>query len=128
DDTAAALGRDGDAYKRLVGGVVHDWPKISPAVLGPPTMPHHPWSLAKFGVKALRSARGLATSAFREEPARALLAGSAAHGMLPLDRALTGGIGLTLTALSHIGGGASPPGGAPGSTKRLRSERSSPRR
>jgi len=119
DDTAAALGRDGDAYKRLVGGVVHDWPKISPAVLGPPTMPHHPWSLAKFGVKALRSARGLATSAFREEPARALLAGSAAHGMLPLDRALTGGIGLTLTSLSHIGGWPIPRGGAQSITDAL---------
>src|SRR5215471_7021754 len=83
DDTSAALGRDGAAYRKLVGGVVDDWPKISPAVLGPPMMPHHPWSLAKFGLHALRSARGLAISTFKGEPARALLAGSAAHGMLP---------------------------------------------
>src|SRR5215470_13608482 len=58
DDTATALGRDAAAYKKLVGGVVDEWSNISPAVLGPLSLPRHPWSLAKFGVKALRSARG----------------------------------------------------------------------
>jgi phytoene dehydrogenase-like protein len=119
DTTAAALGRDGDAYKRLVGGLVRDWPQVSRAVLGPLTVPRHPISLAKFGMHALRSIQGLSTSAFRDEPARALLAGSAAHGMLPLDRALTAGIGLTMTALSHISGWPIPRGGAQSITTAL---------
>ena len=119
DATAAALGRDGESYKRLVGAVVRDWPRLSRAVLGPPTIPRHPISLAKFGLHALRSAEGIATSAFQDEPARALIAGSAAHGMLPLDHLLTGGVGLTLTALSHIGGWPIPRGGAQSITNAL---------
>ena len=119
DTTAAALGRDGEAYKRLVGGLVRDWPRVSRAVLGPLTIPRHPISLAKFGLHALRSIQGLSTSAFRDEPARALLAGSAAHGMLPLDRALTAGVGLTMTALSHIAGWPIPRGGAQSITTAL---------
>jgi len=119
DTTAAALGRDGEAYKRLVGGLVRDWPRVSRAVLGPLTIPRHPISLAKLGLHALRSIQGLSTSAFRDEPARALLAGSAAHGMLPLDRALTAGVGLTMTALSHIAGWPIPRGGAQSITTAL---------
>jgi len=110
--TAAALGRDADAYRRMFGGLVHDWPKLERAVLGPPAIPRHPFALARFGLQALRPARRLATSAFVEERTRALLAGSAAHGMVPLDRALTGGIGLTLGALCHIAGWPVPRGGA----------------
>src|SRR5262249_11508100 len=54
--TAATLGRDADAYKRMFGGVVHDWPKLERAVLGPPAVPRHPFALAPFGLQALRSA------------------------------------------------------------------------
>ena len=31
-----------------------------------------------------------------------MFAGIAAHGMLPLDRALTAGVGLTLGAMCHV--------------------------
>jgi phytoene dehydrogenase-like protein len=112
DATAAALGRDGESYKHTVGAVVDDWPRLSRAVLGPPAIPRHPIALTKFGLQALRSAEGFSRSAFKDEPARALIAGSAAHGMMPLDHPLTAGIGLTLTALSHIGGWPIPRGGA----------------
>ena len=112
DATAAALGRDAKAYRNIVGAVVEDWPRISRAVLGPPAIPRHPFALARFGMRALRSMQGLATSAFREPRTRALLAGIAAHGMRPLDRPLTAGVGLTLGALSHIGGWPIPRGGA----------------
>ncbi len=110
--TAATLGRDGGAYQNMFAPIVHDWPRLERAVLGPPTLPRHPFTLARFGLRALRSAKGLARSAFAGEPARALFAGNAAHGMMPLDRALTGGIGLTLCALSHIAGWPVPRGGA----------------
>ena len=43
---------------------------------------------------ALRSAERLAARAFSGERTRALFAGIAAHGMLPLDRPLTAGVGL----------------------------------
>jgi len=112
DATCATLGRDGDAYRKTFGAVVRDWPFLSRAVLGPITIPRHPFKLAKFGMQALRSLESLTASAFTEERTKALVAGIAAHGMLPFDRALTAGIGLTLGALGHIGGWPIPRGGA----------------
>jgi phytoene dehydrogenase-like protein len=102
--TAEALGRDAAAYKRMLGAVVRDWPHISSAVLGPPALPRHPFALARFGLSALRSINGLIADAFKDEPARALLAGIAAHVLMPLDSALTAGVGLTMGALGHING------------------------
>jgi phytoene dehydrogenase-like protein len=112
DQTAAGLGRDVDAYKKMFGGLAHAWPKLERAVLGPPAIPRHPFALARFGLQALRSAKGLAASAFADDRTRALFAGNAAHGMQPLDRSLTGGIGLTLCALCHIAGWPVARGGA----------------
>src|SRR5258706_11904881 len=48
--TAAGLGSDGDAYRRLIGSVVDAWPKIEASVLGPPRLPRHPLALARFGM------------------------------------------------------------------------------
>jgi len=112
ETTIAALGRDGGAYRRTVGMVVQNWPRLERAVLGPLTLPRHPLVLAQFGRHALRSAAGLATAAFSDERTRALFAGIAAHGMLPLDRALTAGVGLALGAMCHVAGWQMPRGGA----------------
>ena len=112
DATAAGLGRDANAYRKLIGTVVNDWPRLERAVLGPFTFPRHPFTLARFGLNALRPAEALATSTFREARTRALFAGIAAHGMLPLDRALTAGFGLALGAMCHLPGWPIPRGGA----------------
>jgi phytoene dehydrogenase-like protein len=112
DATAAGFGRDERAYARLIGTVVRDWSRLERSVLGPPRLPHHPVALGRFGLHALRSAEGLATSAFKEERTRAFFAGLAAHGLLPLDRALTAGFGLTLGAMCHVAGWPIPKGGA----------------
>ena len=57
-------------------------------VLAPPRhLPRHPLLLARFARAGLRSASGLARSRFEGERARALLAGCAAHSMLPLRSA-----------------------------------------
>jgi len=110
--TASALGRDGAAYVRTIGSVVRNWGYLERAVLGPVTLPRHPFALGRFGLKALRSAEGLSRSAFHEPRARALFAGIAAHGMLPLDRPLTAGFGLALGAMCHLPGWPIPRGGA----------------
>ena len=112
EHTAAALGRDHSAYRRLVGPLAESWPKIVDAVLGPLRWPRHPFALARFGVQALRPATALARGTFGEEPARALFAGIAAHGMIPLDKPPTGGIALALTLAAHAGGWYMPRGGA----------------
>lgn len=110
--TADGLGRDGRAYKNLLEPVVLNWDRIESSVLGPPAVPRHPFALARFGINALRSAEGLACSAFQDERTRVLFGGIAGHGMLPLDHHLTAGIGLTLNALCHIKGWPIPRGGS----------------
>jgi phytoene dehydrogenase-like protein len=103
--TAETLGPDGKAWKKLFGPIVRDWEKLVPALLGPPPpLPTHPIALANFGLKALRSARGLAESWFQGEHARGLFAGAAAHSILPLEWASTAAFGLVLSASAHSGG------------------------
>jgi len=110
--TADALGVDGPAYRRLFAPMAASWPQLQDAVLGPLRWPKHPLTLARFGLHALQPAERLARRLFSADAARALLAGAAAHGMLPLDRTPTAGIGLALTLTAHVGGWCFPRGGA----------------
>ena len=110
--TVERLGSDGDAYLKLVGALVDDWPRLEHAVLGPPRWPQHPFVLARFGVRALRSAESVARRVFTEVHARGVFAGIAAHGMLPLDYRPTAAIGLVLAAMAHIAGWVIPRGGS----------------
>lgn len=112
DATAAAMGEDAGAYRRLIGAVVRAWPKIEPAILAPIGWPDHPVALARFGLSALQPAASLARRRFRTVGARALFAGIAAHGMLPLTKPATAAFGLVLGALAHTAGWSIPRGGA----------------
>ncbi len=110
--TALGLGIDDGGYRRLIGSVVRAWDLIEDAILGPPRWPEHPVALARFGLDALQSADRLAHRYFHGTRARGLLAGVAAHAMLPLDRPPTGAIALVLTAVAHVHGWPFPRGGA----------------
>jgi phytoene dehydrogenase-like protein len=112
DETAAGLGADGRAYRRLMAPIAASWPRLSDAVTGSVRWPRHPLALARFGARALRPADSLARSLFSGDAARALLAGNAAHSMLPLDVRPTGGVGLALTLMAHVAGWGFPRGGA----------------
>ncbi len=111
DVTAGRLGRDARAYRSLMAPIVSDWARLETAVMGPPAIPRHPFTLARFGRHALQSMTSLSRM-FEGAPARALLAGIAAHGMLPLDRRPSAGVALTLGALGHTHGWVFPRGGA----------------
>ena len=103
--TAAGLGPDGAAYERLMAPMAAGCAGILGGVLqGPLRVPRHPLAMARFAPHALRSAVGVARSRFAGERARALLAGMAAHSMLPLEAPPTGGIGLVLGMLGHAVG------------------------
>src|SRR3954468_14460572 len=110
DRTAAGLHADGPAYRHLIGSIVEAWPRLEASGLGPLRWPNHPFDLARFGLSAMRSAESLARSTFKGEPARALFAGIAAHGMLPLDRVPSGAIGLALNVMAHTAGWVLPRG------------------
>ena len=105
EDTAAQLGADGAAYRRLVTPFVNRWQDlVADSLGGIPLPPKHPFLLARFGLRALQSARGLARFNFRGELARAAFAGSAAHSMLSLDQPVTAGFGLIMFITAHAVG------------------------
>jgi phytoene dehydrogenase-like protein len=113
DETAAALGRDGAAYRRLVDPFIGRWDTLAADVLRAPLAgrPRDPMLLARFGVRAGPPAALLARM-FRGEPARGLLAGLAAHSMAPLGSPATGGIALLFALAAHEVGWPFPRGGA----------------
>ncbi len=113
DETAASLGPDGDAYKRLLDPLLEDQEILIPELLGPLRIPpRHPIAMARFGLVGLRSAKGLAFSRFKGRNARALFAGMAGHSMLKLDQLVTGAFGLTLALFGHVANWPVPRGGS----------------
>ncbi|HEX4743504.1 MAG TPA: NAD(P)/FAD-dependent oxidoreductase [Candidatus Limnocylindria bacterium] len=102
DETARGLGRDGAAWRRVVGGVARDWGRLRGVMTGPVLQfPRHPLALARFGTMALLPAATLAGIAFRDTRARALFAGCAAHSFLPFDAPLSASFGLGIAASGH---------------------------
>lgn len=104
DETAEALGgADGRAYRQLMAPIVEQSEPLMESLLAPFNM-RHPLLMAKFGMKAIRSADGLARSLFQSDRARALFAGAAAHSLVPLEFAATAGYGLGLIMSAHAVG------------------------
>ena len=104
DETAASLGDDGAAYRRLFGPLVRDVDKVLPTLLGPLRRPpRHPLAMARLGLPGLLPVTRLAAR-FQSEEAKGLLAGAAAHSMLPLSTPLTGSYGLLFITLGHAYG------------------------
>jgi phytoene dehydrogenase-like protein len=101
DDVAATLGADGAAYTRLLGPLVDNLDKVLPAFLGSMrSVPRHPVAAAGFALRGLLPARRVADR-FRTPAGRALVAGTAAHSMLPLTAPLSGVFPRLFTALAH---------------------------
>lgn len=99
--TAEGLGSDGGRYARLLEPFVRRAEALLEDSLGPLGIPKHPILLARFGLKAMRSAAGLARGRFEGERARALLAGCAGHGVIPLEFWFSSAIGLMFLVTGH---------------------------
>lgn len=110
--TSEHLGRDAAAYRRLISPIVANWDKTLFDILGPLRPPHYPIALAHFGLLSVWAATTLARFAFREERARAVFSGMAAHSMMALDQMLTAGFGIVLAASAHAVGWPMARGGS----------------
>jgi len=110
--TAAQLGGDAAAYRRLMGPLAADWRNVLEEMLGPLRFPRHPVSMVRFGLPALLPAATLAKMLFRGERARAVFAGMAVHAMLPLEWPATAAFGLMLGILAHAVGWPMARGGS----------------
>ena len=101
EQTAAGLGRDGRRWARVIGGFARDWGGTAGTILDLTAFPSHsPRQLVRLGLHGTWSATW-DMRAFREEPARALFAGLAAHAFLPLSSLLTSAFGVFMAGLAH---------------------------
>ncbi|MBS1522527.1 MAG: NAD(P)/FAD-dependent oxidoreductase [Bacteroidetes bacterium] len=111
EETASQFGIDQKAYISLIEPVVKDWPLIATDALGPLHFPKHPFAMARFGLKALRSATSVSSS-FKTENAKGLFAGMAAHCMQPLSNLSSAATALVLMSAAHLKGWPLPKGGS----------------
>jgi phytoene dehydrogenase-like protein len=113
DFTAEQLRGDSHAYRRLMKPFARNWKILADEFLQPMLhFPRHPLALAKFGIPAFCPATSLAKFFFRNEPARALFAGIAAHSFLPLEAPASSAFGLVLGLAGHAVGWPIPRGGS----------------
>ncbi len=111
-ETADSIGRDGGAWRALLASPVKDWDKLAPALLGPHPLSPHLLALARFGLPALLPAKSLPRLIFREERARALFAGLAAHSFLDFGQLFSSSFGMVLGTLGHAVGWPLPRSGS----------------
>ena len=110
--TGETLGPDAAAYEWLMSPLVTHWEALVEELLSPLHLPRHPLSMARFGLLARRSARGLAEASFTGARARGFFADLAAHSIMPLDKLPTAAFGLMLGMLGHAVGWPLPQGGS----------------
>lgn len=111
-ETADSIGRDGGAWRALLGPLAADWDKLAPTLLGPHPFSPHLIALARFGIPGLLPAALMPRLIFREERARALFAGLAAHSFLDFGQPFSSAFGLVLGLLGHAVGWPIPKGGS----------------
>lgn len=119
-EAASALGPDGKAWRYLMQPFAEQWWEFAADVLRPmPSIPKHPWLMARFGRNAILSARHVAFRHFQSERARALFAGLAAHSSLALEEPLSTAFGLMMAIPAHAVGWPIARGGSQAITNAL---------
>ena len=104
-DTAAGLGPDEAQWRRIVDPFARDWQRWRHHVVGPVlrSVAQHPLAMTRFGMFGGLPASGF-ERLFRGRSARALIAGSAAHGGSALTSLTTAGVALGLIAAGQASG------------------------
>ncbi|HKU26656.1 MAG TPA: NAD(P)/FAD-dependent oxidoreductase [Candidatus Sulfotelmatobacter sp.] len=119
EDTQRALAVDGRAWRELMLPFAERWSEFAPEILRPqPSVPEHPWLMARFGMSALLPATTIARR-FRSHRTKALFAGLAAHSFLGLSEPLSGAIGMLMAIPAHAVGWPIPRGGSQSLTDAL---------
>ncbi|WP_419916475.1 phytoene desaturase family protein [Candidatus Poriferisodalis sp.] len=112
DDTADGLGDDGARWRWLFGALTADLDSLFEDITQPLLrLPRHPVLTARFGAAAMTPATVMGRL-WRDEPARALWAGVAAHAFWRLDRPMTSAVGLMILAAGHQYGWVVAEGGS----------------
>lgn len=113
DRTADGLGADGKAYRRRVERIDRNWSRLEGRLLGPPLRPRpSPWTALSLGSFAKPASWDIRR--FQGAAARSLLAGAAAHPVMPLSKPFTSGVGWLLLVCGHRYGWPFVQGGSQG--------------
>jgi phytoene dehydrogenase-like protein len=111
--TVDGLGRDGNAYRRLMAPLVDRIDGIMDFTQNQLLrIPRNPLAAGMFGLRTLEQGSGLWNARFKEDLAPALLSGVAAHPISHQPSLAASGGGLMLGALGHAGGWPIPEGGS----------------
>ncbi|WP_410874632.1 phytoene desaturase family protein [Nocardia sp. A7] len=120
--TEYSLGQDAHSWHRLFDSATSNFDALIAEVFQPVAhVPHRPVVLGRFGMHALAPATWTARR-FRDEPARALFMGVAAHAFSRLDTPLSSSVGMMLTATAHAVGWPVAEGGTESITRALVAE------
>lgn len=104
DDTAAGLGEDGAAWRRLFGAPAGAFEALNDDLLRPILhVPRHPISLVRFGLAASMPIAALAR-AWSGPHARALFAGIASHSFCSFGQPMSSAVGAALICACHAFG------------------------
>lgn len=103
-DTAAGLGRDGARWAAAFGPSARAFDRLATVMMTPMLrVPKHPLLLARMGIVA-GPPPSIVAKWFKEERARALFMGVAAHACQPLTQPLVTGIGAGIIIAGHAVG------------------------
>ena len=112
-ETGEYLGVDKENYERILRPFVDGWSDLAPEILGPLSLlPKHPFLMAEFGWRSLRSTINFVETYFEGPRASAVFSGCAAHSMIPLEDVPSAAFGLVLAILAHSDGWVIPRGGS----------------
>ena len=115
DRTAAGLGRDGGAWRALLGPIAARWQALVAATMSDfrhLPAPSNAVGAARFGAAVLEQGSPLWDVRFREDVAPALLTGVSAHPIVPPRSLPAAGAGVMLAALAHAVGWPLPLAGS----------------
>ncbi|MFD7013637.1 phytoene desaturase family protein [Streptomyces sp. NPDC059161] len=113
-ETAASFGpRDAGTYRRLLAPFLGKWDVLARDFMSLPltALPRDPVGLARFGTVGLPPYSWLMRR-FKDDRARALMAGLVAHVIAPLGGLATGGVGMLFALAAHENGWPLPRGGS----------------
>ena len=114
DRTAAELGADGPAFRRLFRPVLRRIDGVVDAAQGGSMLrvPRDPLAFAALGLRVLERGTVASELRFREPAAHAMIEGVAAHSIARMPSLGSAGVGVVLAALAHAGGWPVPVGGS----------------
>lgn len=111
--TADGLGRDGAAWRQLLGPLAADREGLVEIALGDRrSVPRHLVTAARYGLGVLEQGSPAWGLRFRGDEAPALLTGVAAHAITPMPSVPAAGAALMLAGLAHGVGWPIPRGGS----------------